>query len=190
MRMMRLALMSLMLGPVSPPVLAQTAADDAVPTIPADQKAPVPAFSPYAFLATAAAANAFEIEAAKLAVQKAGDAEVKGFAQQMIADHEKAQADMFAAAKADKIEIAEPSMDGEQDGMIGKLEATSGADFDSLYVGTQLAAHQRAVALFQGYQGSDTELRRFANAALPVLVAHHDKVKALAERLKVPAVAQ
>jgi putative membrane protein len=183
MRIIRLAIM-LMLCPL--PALAQTAADDAVPTIPADQKAPVPAFSPYAFLATAAAANAFEIEAAKLAQAKAGDAEVKAFAAQMLADHEKAQAEMFAAAKADKVEIAEPSMDGEQDGMIGKLEAASGAAFDQLYVGTQLAAHERAVALFQGYQGSDTELRRFANATLPVLVAHHDRVAALAERLKVP----
>ena len=168
------------------PALAQSGDGSATQTVPQSQLAPVPAFSPYAFLATAAAGNAFEVEAAKIAVAKAADAEVKAFAETMLADHTKAQEEMIAAAKADKVEIAEPSMDGEQDGMLDKLKPAGGEVFDRLYVETQVAAHQRAVALFEGYQEGDTRLHDFARKALPLLKHHHEMILAIATRLKVP----
>ena len=168
------------------PALAQSGAGSATPTVPQSQLAPVPAFSPYAFLATAAALNEFEIAAAKIAVVRASDSEVRSFAEAMVADHSAAQTAMISAAKADTVEIAKPSMDGEQDGMLAKLRPAEGPAFDRLYVETQVVAHQRAVALFEGYQDGKTNLHGFTQQTLPVLKQHLEKIIALANRLKVP----
>lgn len=179
----RLSLLAAALLASPLPAVAQSG--DATQTMPPSQRAPVPAFSPYAFLASAAAAGEFEIEAARLAVSKASDPEVKAFAETMLADHTKAQEEMLAAAKADKVEIAKPSMDGDQAGMLERMRPAEGEAFDRLYVETQVAAHQRAIALFEGYQEGDTQLHAFVRKALPVLKHHQEMILPIATRLKV-----
>lgn len=186
----RLLAASSLLLCLSAPALAQPANDTSAPTIPKSQLDATPAFSPYAFVATAAASNDFEMKAAELALQRAGDPEVKAFAQMMLDDHAKAQKELIAAGEADKVEIGQPGVDGEQDGILGKLEPTKGAEFDRLYVETQVLAHKRSVSLFQGYQDGDTNLHKFAQKSLPTLTAHYDQALKLAERLKVPIQAQ
>ncbi|MBC8130046.1 MAG: DUF4142 domain-containing protein [Rhizobiaceae bacterium] len=190
MPILRLAIVSSVLLPLSTPVLAQSAGDSAAPTIPESQLEPVPAFSPYAFLTSAASSNDFEVKAAELALQKAEDAEVKAFAQMMLDDHTKAQQELIAAGEADKVEIGKPGVDGDQDRMLGRLELPSGAEFDRIYIETQAAAHIRAIALFQGYQDGETNLHAFAQKTLPTLSGHYAMAVKLAERLKVPLQAQ
>ena len=80
-----------------------------------------------------AQANLAEIEAAKLAQSKSQNDQVKTFAQQMIDDHTKAQADVQQLASAKGVTLpTEP--DKKHKAMADKLGAMSGDAFDKAYM--------------------------------------------------------
>lgn len=158
------------------PALSQSQGDSSIPTIPESQIEPRKLSSTYEFLSTADAAGQFEILSGQMALQKSGSDKIKMLARQMIDDHTKAQQELREAGKADRTEIAASSPDGEQKGLLNKLEPATGADFDRLYVESQVFAHQRAIAVFKGYQSSDNNLGRFAAKTLPTLVQHYAMV--------------
>jgi putative membrane protein len=66
---------------------------------------------------------------------------------------------------------------------LDNLAAAAAEDFDGAYLGAQLAAHNEAVMLFEGYanQGAEGPLRTFATDTLPALQQHLQEVKPLAE---------
>ncbi|MTE01287.1 DUF4142 domain-containing protein [Paracoccus sp. YIM 132242] len=131
---------------------------------------------PPAFVGMAASSNAFEIRSSQMATDKATDPALKDFAARMIADHEKAGADLKAAA-GDIPLPAEPT--AEHMAMIGLLENARGAEFDNLYKTMQVRAHAEAVGLFQTFAetGSDPDLQAFAAATLPTLEEHRAHIE-------------
>lgn len=139
--------------------------------------APLPALSqvmevaPPDFVAQAASSNTFEILSSQMAEEKATDPALKEFAAQMIADHEKAGADLKAAA-GDIPVPTEPAP--KHADMIGLLENAEGAEFDDLYKNMQVGAHTEAVSLFKTFAegGDNPELKAFATATLPTLEEH------------------
>jgi putative membrane protein len=128
------------------------------------------------FVTKAASSNMFEIESSKVALQKAKNAEVKSFAQQMITDHTKAGKDMMAVAPD-----APKAMDAAHMAMVKDLQEASADKFDAEYVDAQVKAHDEAVALFTKYadDAQDPKLKAFAAEKLPVLKQHQEHVKAL-----------
>lgn len=151
------------------PGLAQTAAE-------IEAKA---ATDPAAFAQVAGSANLFEIESSKLALEKAGNEEVRGFAQKIIDDHTAAGERMKAAA--DAAGVAVPTEMGEADRKA--LEALQAADsFDRAYVKAQVEAHDKAVSLFDAFaaQSAAGPLHDFAAETLPTLKDHEALAKALA----------
>jgi len=174
----------LVLSLLATPSLAQSQSDSSVPTIPDTQIEPRKVATPLEFVATAAAANDFELQAAEKALRLSTNEKIKAFATMIKADHTAAGQELVAAADADGQAIAPASPDGEQVGMLGKLDAVTGGDFDALYVETQIYAHQRAIALFKGYAEGGSNLNRFAARTLPALVHHYAQAVALSEELK------
>ena len=158
------------------PVFAQSQGDSSIPTIPESQIQPRQFSSTYEFLSTADASSEFEILSSTMALKKSQSDEIKMLAQRMIDDHTRAQQALREAGKADQTEIAAPSPDGEQKGLLNKMEPVTGADFDRLYIESQIFAHQRAIAIFKGYQTNDNNLGRFAAKTLPTLVQHYAMV--------------
>lgn len=73
------------------------------------------------------------------------------------------------------------NLDAKHQQMLQQLQNASGAQFDQLYTQMQLQAHQQAVALFQNYaqNGSDPELKSFAQQTLPKLQQHLQKAQGL-----------
>jgi putative membrane protein len=131
------------------------------------------------FAKAVAASDMFEIESAKLAAGKSGSAEVKAFAQQLRADHEKSSAELqAAAAKVVPRVTVTPALDAEKQAMFGQLEAANGADFDRRFIDQQTNAHQNALALLQNYvgNGDSQPLKDFASKALPVVQDHLEQV--------------
>jgi putative membrane protein len=128
------------------------------------------------FVTKAANSNMFEIESSKVALEKAKNAEVKTFAQQMINDHTKAAKDMMAVAPD-----APKKMDAAHMAMVKDLQDASADKFDADYVDAQVKAHDEAVALFTKYSedAQDPKLKAFAAEKLPVLKMHQEHVKAL-----------
>lgn len=175
---------------VAAPAYAQTASDKVAPTIPETQIEPAELSSDYEFLAAATSADQFIIDAAALAQANAESADVKAIAQELSDTHTASMSAAMDAGKADEIEIAEPSVDGEQQGLLGRLEALKGAEFDSAYVESQLFVHQRAIAYYRGYADAGNNLATFASETAPQLVTQYNALVALADAVGIGEAAQ
>ena len=91
------------------------------------------------------------MEEAKLALDKATDARLKGFAQKMIADHGDAMKKLEDASG--KVgEKASMMLDKPHQAMLDNLKTFSGTDFDKIYIADQVAAHAETVALLSDYK--------------------------------------
>jgi putative membrane protein len=128
------------------------------------------------FANAVAAADLYEVESARLAAEKASNAEVKSLAQHIRTDHEKSTAELKTAAGTANITVA-PKLDAEKQGMLDQLKsAAAGPDFDRLYVEQQKTAHQKALDLLQGYSsgGDNQALKAFATKTSTAVKSHLD----------------
>ena len=161
--------------------MAGDATADTMDTMPAaTDTTAMAAPSPQEFTDKAAASDMFEMESAKLAQQMSKDQAVKDFAAMMITDHGKSTANLKAmVAKAPSVTLA-PKLSAEQQANLDALK-NSGANFDSTYKQQQVAAHQTAVAMLNGYaaNGTDAGLKSFAAETAPVVEGHLKKAQAL-----------
>lgn len=160
----------------SPPV---NAVQDVAATAVGAAAGPTAAMNTDDYLAHAAQSDTYEIEAAKLAAQKAQRADVKTFAQMMIKDHTASTAKLKAAATAAGLTMNPPAkLDERLQGMIDNLKAASAADFDGAYLHQQLAAHTEALAMHRTYgaTGDNAGLKAAANEIVPVVQHHLDEV--------------
>lgn len=154
---------------------ADTAIDNAVAA------APLPS-TPQEFVDTAAASDTYEIESSKLAETKAQDAKVKAFAAMLVKDHTQSTADLKAAAGQAAPPITpNPALTAEQQANIEALNAATEADFDRLYLAQQVPAHEKALALLQGYSagGDVVPLKEFASKVAPVVQQHLEQARSL-----------
>lgn len=128
------------------------------------------------FVAAVAVSNRFEIQAAELALARAGDAKLKAFARMMLTDHKAALQELEAAAKEAGVAVpTEPALDQSHATKIAALESRKDpTNFDQAYRTGQMHAHQQAVALLEMYQrtGTKNSLRVWATKTLPVVKKH------------------
>ena len=161
----------------------------AAPVDPAPVVPPVDVNSPlYApmFLQMATSSNLWEIQSSQLAMQRSSSAAVRNFAQMIITDHQMLGQQMMAAAQSAGLTPPPQVMMPEEQQMLAQLQATpAGPSFDMAYRDMQVAAHQKAIQLFQSYasSGDNPTLRATASQALPRLQQH----MAMAQSLVVSA---
>jgi putative membrane protein len=134
------------------------------------------------FAKKAGAAGAAEVEMGKLGAKKATNAEVKAYAQKMVADHTKANKELMAAAKAKGLEVpTEPDLIHK--GMREKFERQGAdADFNEDFMEQMVRDHEATVKLFQTAANDttlDPELRALAKKTLPTLQQHLEDARAL-----------
>ena len=92
------------------------------------------------FLKEASEGNLFEVNLAKLALEKSQDPNVRKFAQKMITDHEKLQHDMEPLLT--KFHVKPASSPGLTDrAKYEELKLKSGTDFDRAYVEAMVKDH-------------------------------------------------
>ena len=142
--------------------------------------AQAPSASDADFVMKASAGNTFEIEEAKLAVDRAADPKLKQFAQQMIKDHGDAMKKLQdAAAKAGQ--KAAMTLDPPHQAMLDNLRGFNGAEFDRIYAADQVAAHAETVALLSDYNqnGRNSGLKSWAKQSLPVVKGHRAAIDAM-----------
>lgn len=137
------------------------------------------------FITRAAEGGMAEIEAGKLAVSKAQNPEVKQFAQQMIADHTRANNELKPLAGKKNVTLP-TDLDPMHKAMAQKLSGLSGAEFDREYMRGQVEDHERTVALFQAQadNGTDAEAKALAAKTLPNLKMHLEMARKISGNLK------
>jgi putative membrane protein len=125
------------------------------------------------FMKTAAMDGMAEVEHGKLAAQNAAASEVKHFAQRMVDDHGKANAELKSLASQKNVTLAS-ELDAKHKAMQDKLSKLNGPAFDRAYMAHMAVAHKEAVTLFQreAKTGKDAETKAFAEKTLPTLQAH------------------
>ncbi|WP_132386280.1 DUF4142 domain-containing protein [Novosphingobium sp. PhB165] len=135
-----------------------------------------------AFANTAAASDAFEIAASKLAATHAQSANVKHFAEQMITAHTKSTTLLKTAASAAIPAITpDPTLSPAQQQTLDTLATKSGKDFDEAFAKAQVDGHQATLDVLKAYSstGDVPSLKAFADHVIPIVVAHLNMAKAL-----------
>jgi predicted outer membrane protein len=125
------------------------------------------------FIADAWRDSQSEISLSQLALQRASDERVKKFAQTMIDQHTVLNQQLAGLAQGKNITLpSEPTADQASD--TARLTAASAADFDRIYMQINVAVHEKDLAAFrlQAKQGSDADIRKLADAVVPLLQLH------------------
>jgi putative membrane protein len=125
------------------------------------------------FVQEASLGGMAEVEAGKLAEQRAQRPEVKDFARQMVADHTKANDGLSPLQRA--INSAAPKdLDMDHKVMRGQLSALKGDAFDHGYLQAQVTDHQKTAQLLEWEIGSgqSDQVKAYAKAMLPIVLDH------------------
>lgn len=134
------------------------------------------------YVAKAGAADLYEIESSRIAIERADRSEVRDMARQLIADHTRSSEQVAAAARADGLRPAPARLEQRQRFMIQGLQRARGRTFDRLYLSQQIPAHREALALHRDYAraGRGDDLRRTAAGIVPVVQGHLAHARRLA----------
>jgi putative membrane protein len=132
------------------------------------------------FLKDFVQANAAEVEAGKLASQKAQNADVKAFAKHMVDDHSKTIGKVETVASKYNVDVkAKPDM--KHKAKSAMLEQKDGANFDEAYIKSQVKDHEEVVQMLQKQirDGKDPAVKQLASQALPDVQHHLEMAKQL-----------
>lgn len=144
------------------------------------QPPPIPAAAksqamPY--LETAGMSDVYEITSSQIALKKSQNPELRRYATELIGHHTLTTNTALAAAKAGGVVPPPPVLNTQFRGLIAELDAAGPADFDRIYIGQQIPAHQGALELQTAYAsgGDVASLRTAAKAAVPIIQQHLDQ---------------
>jgi putative membrane protein len=139
------------------------------------------------FVAKAAASDMYEIQAARMAQERAKAPAVKQFAAMMVKDHTQSTNDLKAAIDSSGQALQTPAaLPQDKQDLIDKLNKAAPADFDKTYMDQQVDAHQDTLNVLQRYaqDGDVQQLKDFAAKVAPVVQQHLDRAKAVRDELK------
>jgi putative membrane protein len=136
------------------------------------------------FLIQASIGNLQEIAQGRLAAEQAVNPEVKAFAQRMVTDHTRAEAQLMQLIKARGLQIPREATDTPPDDLM--LKNTPAKDFDRIYVHMMVSDHRQTIQLFEKYAvtGKDPDVKAFAEQTLPVLKEHLASIAAIDNGMK------
>ncbi|WP_232429534.1 DUF4142 domain-containing protein [Noviherbaspirillum autotrophicum] len=126
-----------------------------------------------------AVSNMAEIEAAKIALNKSKDEQVRSFAQKMVDDHTAAQSQLKDLAQAKGAQLPQ-DLDAKHKAEIKKLSALSGDKFDKTYMSKGGVADHRQTHDLLGRiekQAKDSDLKTLASNLMPKINEHWDMAK-------------
>lgn len=137
------------------------------------------------FVTTAANDGMAEVNAGKMAQEKASSGRIKSFASMMVTDHTKAGDELAALAKAKNITLP-AAADADAQKKADELSKKTGKDFDKAYVDAMVEGHKNAVKLFTDASNNckDADLKAFAIKTLPTLKMHLDSINAIHDSMK------
>ena len=140
------------------------------------------------FLNDAAEGGNAEVYGSQVALEKSSNADVKTFAQAMVDEHGKADAELKGLAEQKGVKVSDtPTITKKTE--IKVLSERKGSSFDQHYADSiGVKAHEDTIKLFQKEvdKGTDPDVKAWASKTLPAL-QHH---LAMAQALKAKADAE
>jgi len=125
------------------------------------------------FINKAAQGNLMEVQAGKLASQRALDPAVKSFGEKMVSDHSAANDTLKSLADSKQMPLAD-TVSPEGHAALGKLEGLNGTEFDKTYSQMMVRDHTTDISEFEKAfkKASDPDVKAYAQQTLPTL-RHH-----------------
>ena len=125
-----------------------------------------------------------EIEVSQLAQEKASNAQVKAFAEQVAQDHQQASQSLRQVATQQNVQLM-PDNETVEDAR-EELTDLSGAEFDRAYIDMMVEDHQDAVSAVEekATDSAHPEIQQWATRTLPTLREHLDRARQLQETLE------
>ncbi len=125
-----------------------------------------------------------EVEMGQLAADRASDPDVKEFGRRMVSDHSRANEELKAITMRKGIQLPGEVSSAHKSEM-EKLSKLSGAEFDKEYMSLMLKDHEHDVKAFQtqASEGTDPDIREFANKTLPTLQTHLQMARDTAKKV-------
>ena len=136
-------------------------------------------------------AGVIDIEAAKLAQSRSDNKQVKGFAADMIRDHEAVNEKALALVK--KLGVTpednpvSQSLKEEADAKLSDLKALKGAAFDRAYAQNEVAYHRQVNAALQDTlipSAQNSELKSLLSTGLRLFQGHEQHAEHLSQALR------
>ncbi|MDB6065654.1 MAG: hypothetical protein JWR26_1862 [Pedosphaera sp.] len=178
-------LAGLVLTAVAPQAWAQPARNE--PSVQAKKMAQTGQLSgkDYDFLVRAARIDMDEVQAGQLAQSRGTSQAVREFGAHMINDHTKANTGLKEIG-TQKNAALPTQLSQEQNSKLQHLQGLSGAEFDKTYAQEMVKGHTQAVKEFEAAAKnlSDTDLRAWAQTALPLFQEHLNMAKNMEAALK------
>jgi putative membrane protein len=130
------------------------------------------------FVNNAAFGGVAEVQAGQLAI-RLGSGDIKAIGRQMVADHTLLNTKLASAAKAKGMDLP-AELDETHAATIQDLAGSEGRAFDVKYLTSQVADHQKTIAVFreEADHGGDPDLKALAGQALPTLQQHLQMIQA------------
>lgn len=137
------------------------------------------------FAVKVADAGMLEVALGKLALKNASSPKVKEFAQMMIDDHSKANAELTEAAKKKNISLPAAMSDKCQK-IYSDLSAKKGKDFDKDYMSAMVDGHKDVLDAMktEADKGADADLKAWAGGKVATVQHHLDVAKSTNDMLK------
>jgi len=137
------------------------------------------------FVAAAGDSGLAEVSMSQLGVQRATNAELKEFSQQMINEHTQLNQQLAAVAAQKGMPVPRVT-DARAQFCAQNLAGLTGEKFDQCYAKAQLVAHMEAVSAFEAEseRGQDSDIKALAAKTLPRLKKHLAMIEPIANRLK------
>src|ERR1035441_8026701 len=99
------------------------------------------------FILAAAQGGMTELKLGELATQKGMRDDVKAFGQMMLKDHTAINDDLKSLAAQKGVTLPD-SLDAKHQGMVDKMAALTGSEFDNAYIATMIKGHKKDAKAF------------------------------------------
>ena len=132
------------------------------------------------FILAAAQGGMTEVKLGELAAQKGTRDDVKAFGQMMVKDHTAINDDLKALAAQKGVTLPD-SLDAKHQGMVDKMAALTGAEFDDAYITGMIKDHKMDAKDFKAESAKtkDAEIKSFVDKSIPVVTEHLKRITAM-----------
>lgn len=160
-------------GIIAAPVLAQTTQYPSTTT----QKSRATSAKPLGttdYLASARTADLFEVEASKIAVQRAQNKQVRDYAQRVLDDHMLSSPKLNDAAIQAGLTPTTPLLTVKQAAKLNELQKASLSSFDKNYILSQIDVHEHELRLHTDYArtGDAAAIKSNTTVMMPLVRKH------------------
>ena len=132
------------------------------------------------FIQAAAQGGMTEVKLGELACSTGQRDDVKQFGQRMVKDHGGINDDLKALATQKGVTLSD-SLDAEHQGVVDKMSALSGSDFDNAYIAGMIKDHKTDAKAFKAESSAtkDTDVKGFVDKTIPVVNEHLKLITAM-----------